>query len=251
MRKELLIILICFFTIIPSLAQVRQKEVKDSLNITADSLYQNESNPFKPQTDVVDIVTYPKLYLGTGIGFNNLTFKNIKNAFSLLESQLDKEGYSFTHHFTDNFSVRSLYYFFFKISLDKNLDLTFEISNSFSDITFRSTLISLIYNYRFLKKTPIYILAGAGWGGYYFKFKKDYGLPLNTGGILKSINAEGEKNSICIITGIKYEFSKSIDIDLLGNYSFVPQMQTTIETGDVISVDLKNLSSSLRLSFGF
>ena len=105
--------------------------------------------------------------------------------------------------------------------------------------------------YQLYDRLPIYILGGAGIGKSYFKIEKQYGIPLREGGTLSSIRAEGSNFSTCISLGIKYEFTKSLELSLVSNYTITPKMNTKIETGDNISVDLKNFSSSLRFSVGF
>jgi len=224
---------------------LKQKEKKDSL-------YKKELlNPFYKQYNFIEIETYPKFFAGIGIGFNNQNFKELKNAFYILERRLEEEGYSFTHHYTDNFSVNPLLNFFFKVSLIRHLDILFEISNSLSETVFRSAFVSLFSDYQIFNSTPFFVFAGAGVGSYYFKVEKKYNIYLKDGGTLESINAEGKKLATNISAGIKYELTKTLDLTLLGNYAFVPKITTIIETGDKISVDLKGFSGSLRFSVGF
>jgi len=223
---------------------LKEKEIKNSL-------YKIELDTFRKQDNLIEIVTYPKFSAGVGLGIYDPNFDNLKNAFYLLERQLEEEGYSFDHHYDDNFTVNPLLYLFLKIEFIKRFELLFEISDSFSDIDFKSVLISLLYNYQVFNETPLFACIGAGAGSYYFSLKKEYYISLKNGGTLESINAEGGKFVSNISVGIKYEFTKSLDISLFGNYVFVPKMETIIETGDKTAVELKGFSSSLRFSIGF
>jgi len=232
-----------------------RKTTEDSIKkVQLSNAFSKQSNfiEFSKQSNFIEIETYPEFSAGTGLGLYYPDFSGIKNAFYLAEQRLIEEGSSFEPHANDNFSVNPLWHLFFKVTFIKEIEMLFEISDSFSEVDFKSVLISLLYNYRIMSNKPLFVFAGAGIGRYDFKIEKKYFIGLQDGGTLESINVKGKKSVLNLSAGVKYEFTKSLDISLSGSYSFASKMETTIESADIkTSVELKGFSGSLMVSVGF